>query len=104
MVKKCLSRMRGKLSRTVLRRGKGSNPFSLVDYTSHAYFRLTQDYNITPSMSRRGNCLDNACIENFFGMLKTEWIQRRKFTTIDEAREAVEQYIHYYNYERCNSA
>lgn len=70
-------------------------------YTSHAYFRLTQDYDITPSMSRRGNCLDNACIENFFGMLKTEWICRRKFTTIDEAREAVEQYIHYYNFERC---
>jgi len=70
-------------------------------YTSHAYFRLTQEYDITPSMSRRGNCLDNACIENFFGMLKTEWIQRRKFITIDEALEAIEQYIHYYNYERC---
>lgn len=70
-------------------------------YTSHAYFRLTQEYDITPSMSRRGNCLDNACMENFFGMLKTEWIQRRKFTTLDEAREAVEQYIHYYNFERC---
>lgn len=70
-------------------------------YTSNAYFCLTQDYDITPSMSRRGNCLDNACIENFFGMLKTEWIQRRKFVSIDEAKEAVEQYIHYYNYERC---
>jgi len=70
-------------------------------YTSHAYFRLTQEYDITPSMSRRGNCLDNACIENFFGVLKTEWIQRRKFITIDEALEAIEQYIHYYNYERC---
>lgn len=70
-------------------------------YTSHAYFRLTQEYDITPSMSRRGNCLDNACMENFFGMLKTEWIQRRKFITIDEALEAIEQYIHYYNYERC---
>lgn len=70
-------------------------------YTSHAYFRLTQDYDITPSMSRRGNCLDNACMENFFGMLKTEWIQRRKFASHDEARDAVEEYIHYYNYERC---
>ncbi|MEG6586533.1 IS3 family transposase [Dendrosporobacter sp. 1207_IL3150] len=71
-------------------------------YSSHAYFRLTQEYDITPSMSRRGNCLDNACMENFFGMLKSEWIQRRKFTSIDEARRAVDQYIHYYNYERCN--
>ena len=70
-------------------------------YTSHAYFRLTQDYDITPSMSRRGNCLDNACMENFFGMLKTEWIQRRKFASLAEASDAVEEYIHYYNYERC---
>lgn len=70
-------------------------------YTSHAYFRLIQDYDITPSMSRRGNCLDNACMENFFGMLKTEWIQRRKFASLDEATDAVEAYIHYYNYERC---
>lgn len=70
-------------------------------YTSHAYFRLAKDYGIVPSMSRRGNCLDNASMENFFGMLKTEWIQRRKFDTIEEAKEAVEQYIHYYNYERC---
>lgn len=70
-------------------------------YTSHAYFHLTQEYDITPSMSRRGNCLDNSCMENFFGMLKAEWIQRRKFATIEEAKEAVEQYIYYYNYERC---
>jgi len=70
-------------------------------YSSHAYFRLTQDYDITPSMSRRGNCLDNACMENFFCMLKTEWIQRRKFASLVEARAAVEEYIHYYNYERC---
>lgn len=70
-------------------------------YTSHAYFRLTQDYDITPSMSRRGNCLDNACMENFFGMLKSEWVQRHKFAALDEARAAVEEYIHYYNYERC---
>lgn len=70
-------------------------------YTSHAYFNLTKEYDITPSMSRRGNCLDNSCIENFFGMFKTEWIERRKFSSIDDANEAVEQYIHYYNYERC---
>lgn len=70
-------------------------------YSSHTYFRLTQDYDITPSMSRRGNCLDNACMESFFGMLKTEWIQRRKFVSLGEARNAIDEYIHYYNYERC---
>jgi putative transposase len=71
------------------------------EYTSHAYSRLIRNHAITPSMSRRGNCLDNACIENFFGMLKTEWIQRHRFSSLKEAHEAVEQYIHYYNYERC---
>ena len=35
-------------------------------------------------------------------MLKTEWIQRRKFASLAAAREAVDQYIQYYNYERCN--
>ena len=44
-------------------------------YTSHAYFNLTQSYGITPSMSRRGNPYDNALAENFFSILKTECIE-----------------------------
>ena len=43
-------------------------------YTSQAYFDLTQEYGITPSMSRRGNPYDNAVAENFFSTLKTECI------------------------------
>ena len=45
-------------------------------YTSPAYFKLTQEYGITPSMSRRGNPYDNALAENFFSILKTECIYR----------------------------
>lgn len=45
-------------------------------YTSQAYFKLTQSYGITPSMSRRGNPYDNAIAENFFSILKTECIYR----------------------------
>ena len=45
-------------------------------YVSHAYFKLTQQYGITPSMSRRGNPYDNAMAENFFSILKTECIYR----------------------------
>ena len=41
-------------------------------YTSQAYFNLTKEYGITPSMSRRGNCYDNALAENFFSILKSE--------------------------------
>ena len=47
-----------------------------VQYTSHAYFKLTQSYKITPSMSRKGNPYDNAMAENFFSILKTECIYR----------------------------
>ena len=43
-------------------------------YTSQGYFTLTQAYGITPSMSRRGNCYDNAMAENFFSILGTEYI------------------------------
>jgi len=43
-------------------------------YTSHGYFNLTKEYGITLSMSRRGNCYDNAMAENFFSILKTECI------------------------------
>jgi len=69
-------------------------------YTSQAYFKLTQKYGITPSMSRRGNCYDNAMAENFFSILKTECIYKIKPKTMQEAREAIDAYIYFYNHER----
>lgn len=69
-------------------------------YTSHGYFKLTQSYGITPSMSRRGNPYDNALAENFFSILKTECIYRHKPKTFREANELIDRYIHFYNYER----
>ena len=69
-------------------------------YTSQAYFNLTQSYGITPSMSRRGNPYDNAMAENFFSILKTECIYRTKLRTYEEARLLIGQYIHFYNNER----
>jgi len=69
-------------------------------YTSQAYFNLTQSYGITPSMSRRGNPYDNAMAENFFSILKTECIYRAKLRTYEEARLLIGQYIHFYNNER----
>ncbi len=55
-------------------------------YTSQAYFKLTQSYHIEPSMSSRGNPYDNAMAENFFSILKTECIYRAKIRTYEEAR------------------
>lgn len=69
-------------------------------YTSQAYFKLTQSYGITPSMSRRGNPYDNALAENFFSILKTECIYRAKLQTYEEARLLIGEYIHFYNHQR----
>ena len=69
-------------------------------YTSQAYFCLTQRYGITPSMSRRGNCYDNAMAENFFSCLKTECIYRQKILTFQQARELIDEYICFYNHQR----
>ena len=66
-------------------------------YTSQAYFNLTQSYGITPSMSRRGNPYDNALAENFFSILKTECIHRIKLSGYDEARLIISEYINFYN-------
>jgi transposase InsO family protein len=70
-------------------------------YTSQAYHDvLTQEYNITPSMSRRGNCWDNAPMENFFGHLKEEYLRQFKKPTFQEAQQLIDEYVHFYNYER----
>ena len=69
-------------------------------YTSQAYFNLTKEYGITPSMSRRGNPYDNAPAENFFSILKTECIGRQKIQSFEQAVQMIDDYIHFYNYER----
>jgi len=70
-------------------------------YTSQAYHEvLTKEYNITPSMSRRGNCWDNAPMENFFGHLKEEYLRQFKQTTFKETEQLIDEYIYFYNYER----
>ena len=69
-------------------------------YTSNGYFKLTQSYGITPSMSRRGNPYDNSLAENFFSILKSECINRVKLKTFNEARLLIDQYIYFYNNQR----
>ena len=69
-------------------------------YTSQAYFKLTQSCSITPSMSRQGNPYDNALAENFFSILKTECIYRVKLQTYEEASLLIGEYIHFYNNQR----
>ena len=91
--------MSGKLSRTVLRRGEGSNPFSLVDYTSISFQLLLKDKELRQSMSRRGNCWDNAPQESFFGHMKDE-IHLDVCNTFEELNNSIDDYMDYYNNDR----
>lgn len=72
-------------------------------YQMKQYQYLLKQKGITQSMSRKGNCLDNAIIENFFGTLKSELFYIKKFRTIEELKKEIKQYINYYNNERIKS-
>ena len=69
-------------------------------YTSHPYAVLTQQYNINPSMSRPGNCWDNAPMESFFAHLKEELLRHISPLSFEQAKELIADYIQFYNYER----
>lgn len=69
-------------------------------YQMPAYRRLVSDHRLTQSMSRKGNCLDNAAMESFFGTLKSEFFYLSQVDTIDQLQEGIRRYIHYYNHER----
>ena len=51
-------------------------------------------------MSRKGNCLDNAVMENFFGLLKSELLYLQTFESLDHFKEELNEYMHYYNHKR----
>ena len=74
-------------------------------YTPEQFQRLLSDHGITCSMSRSGNCSDNAAMESFFSSLKTERIGRKIYRTRDEARADIFDYIErFYNVKRRHSA
>ena len=62
--------------------------------------RMLAEHNIRQSMSRKGNCLDNSCMENFFGRLKTEMFYGETFQSTDEFIRTLKEYLWYYNNER----
>jgi len=65
---------------------------------------LSESKKITQSMSRKGNCWDNAVAESFFKTLKYECINRYSFKSILEAETVINQYMNWYNYKRIHSA
>lgn len=66
-------------------------------YQVKQYTSRLDDEGITQSMSRKGNCLDNSPMENFFGILKQEIYYGNKFYSYEELKETLEEYIEYYN-------
>ncbi len=71
-------------------------------YQMYQFIKSLKDKNIIQSMSRKGNCLDNSPMENFFGKLKNEMFygNEYKFKTLNQLELAIKEYIHYYNNER----
>ena len=72
-------------------------------YRSHRYREFMDSNNIVQSMSRRGNCYDNAVVESFFGTFKCETIKLYQISTLAELTRELEEYAKYYNYERLKS-
>ena len=69
-------------------------------YRMPAYQRALRDKHVVQSMSRKGNCLDNAAMESFFAVLKSEFFYLNKFSSVDELQTGLKKYIHYYNHDR----
>jgi transposase InsO family protein len=73
-------------------------------YAATRYQRLLGEHGITPSMSRKGHCWDNACVESFFGTLKRELVYHRHYATREEATQDIFEYIEvFYNRKRQHS-
>ena len=76
-----------------------------AQYAAEPYRRVLERHGIDQSMSRRGNCLDNAPMESFFASLKREQVHEARFRTRAEARAAVFDYVEvFYNRQRLHSA
>ncbi len=69
-------------------------------YRTERYIQMLRMKGVKQSMSRKGNCLDNCMAENFFGLLKSEFYYMNKFSSVEEFKKALVEYIEYYNTER----
>lgn len=92
-VRKALEK-RKDVSGTILHSDRG------FQYTSYDYHNMLAQFGLQPSMSRRGNCLDNASVESFFSHLKTEGLQHHHIQDREQAQIIIQKYIRFYNEER----
>lgn len=86
---------RGKVKQVIVHSDQGST------YASGSYQQLLRDHELLCSMSRKGECLDNAVAESFFGSLKNEWVNHEDYKTRAQARQSIFEYIEiFYNRQR----
>lgn len=97
LVKSMLAKALGKLGahEAPLLHSDQGWPYQMRDYR-----RQLNERGITQSMSRKGNCLDKAAMESFFGTLKSEFFHLNKFTSVQQLEHGLHSYIHYYNHDR----
>ena len=93
MLQKAFSRLKGD-AKPVVHSDQGWH------YQHPEYCRMLSDQGLVQSMSRKGNCLDNAAMESFFGTLKSEFYYLNRFDSVEQLRHGIEQYIDYYNRHR----
>jgi len=74
-----------------------------TQYASHDFRDVLKEYGITSSMSRKGNCWDNACSETLFGSLKVERLHGQRFKTRREAKDETVAWLLWYNHNRLHS-
>ena len=67
---------------------------------AHSVAEMLEDKGVRQSMSRKGNCLDNAVMENFFGLLKTELLYLQDFDSLEHFKAELIDYLYYYNNRR----
>lgn len=96
MLKKALAKI-GSNHTPILHSDQGWH-YQMADFR-----KMLSDWNLVQSMSRKGNCHDNASMESFFAVLKSECFHMQKFASIDALKEAIHEYIQYYNTERISN-
>ena len=95
------------LVKDVVSKLKGLNKDTLIHsdmgwtYTHRTYVEHLKCLGVKQSMSKKGNCWDNACMENFFGLMKSETIKQvKRLLSVDEMKRLIDDYIHWYNNQR----
>lgn len=97
MLKKALRRLKP-TDRPMLHSDQG------WQYQQPQYQHMLAARSVTQSMSRKGNCLDNAAMESFFGTLKAEFFHPNRFENVEQLQAGIRQYIRYYNHDRISSS